>query len=45
MSIRYDRAPIKASRNEDGFIHDTPVLTRTGGANTARPKRCSAKAA
>ena len=30
MSIRYDRAPIKASRNEDGFIHDTPVLTRTG---------------
>ena len=28
--IRYDRAEMKARRNEDGFIHDTPVLTRTG---------------
>ena len=28
--IRYDRAEVKARRNEDGFIHDTPVLTRTG---------------
>ncbi|OAM31664.1 hypothetical protein A7P96_05105 [Eikenella sp. NML03-A-027] len=30
MSIRYDRAPVKATQNEDGFIYDTPVLTRTG---------------
>lgn len=30
MSIRYDRAPVKATKNEDGFIYDTPVLTRTG---------------
>lgn len=31
MSVtRYDHAEVKARRNEDGFIHDTPVLTRTG---------------
>lgn len=31
MSVtRYDRAEVKARRNEDGFIYDTPVLTRTG---------------
>ena len=30
MSIRYDRALVRATKNEDGFIHDTPVLTRTG---------------
>lgn len=31
MSVtRYDRAEVKARRNQDGFIHDTPVLTRTG---------------
>lgn len=30
MAIRYDRAPIKAKRTDEGFIRDTPVLTRTG---------------
>ena len=30
MSIRDDRAPVKATQIEDGFIYDTPVLTRTG---------------
>ena len=30
MSIRYDRSPVKATKNEDGFIYDTPILTRTG---------------
>ena len=30
MAIRYDRAPIKAIRTDEGFIKDTPVLTRTG---------------
>lgn len=30
MAIRYDRAPIKAKRTDEGFIKDTPVLTRTG---------------
>lgn len=30
MAIRYDRAPIKAKRTDEGFIKDSPVLTRTG---------------
>lgn len=30
MAIRYDRAPIKAIRTDEGFIKDSPVLTRTG---------------
>lgn len=30
MSIRYDQSPVKATKNEDGFIYDTPILTRTG---------------
>lgn len=30
MAIRYDRAPIRAIRTDEGFIKDTPVLTRTG---------------
>lgn len=29
-TLRFDRAPIKALRTDDGFILDTPVLTRTG---------------
>jgi len=28
--MRYDRVPIKATRNDAGYIVDTPVLTRTG---------------
>ena len=30
MVMRYDRQPIKAVRDDNGFIRDTPVLTRTG---------------
>lgn len=30
MVMRYDRAPLKATRTDEGFIVDTPVLTRTG---------------
>lgn len=30
MTMRYDRVPIKATRNDAGYIVDTPVLTRTG---------------
>lgn len=30
MVMRYDRVPFKASRTDEGFIVDTPVLTRTG---------------
>ena len=30
MTMRYDRVPIKATRTDDGYITDTPVLTRTG---------------
>lgn len=30
MIMRYDRVPIKATRTDDGYITDTPVLTRTG---------------
>lgn len=30
MTTRFDRATVKATRNNDGFIYDTPVLTRTG---------------
>lgn len=30
MVVRYDRAPIKAIRTDEGFIKDSPVLTRTG---------------
>ncbi|WP_328717281.1 DUF2213 domain-containing protein [Halomonas elongata] len=31
MSVyRYDRAPIKARFTEDGYLEDSPVLTRTG---------------
>ncbi len=28
--LRYDAWPVKAQRNDNGFITDTPVLTRTG---------------
>ena len=30
MAMRYDRQPIKAVKDDNGFIRDTPVLTRTG---------------
>lgn len=30
MVMRYDRLPIKAVKDDNGFIRDTPVLTRTG---------------
>lgn len=30
MVMRYDRVAIKATRTDEGFIRDTPVLTRTG---------------
>lgn len=29
-TMRYDRTPIKATRTDEGYIIDTPVLTRTG---------------
>ena len=28
--LRYDRAPIKATRTDAGFLLDSPILTRTG---------------
>ncbi|EHK65291.1 DUF2213 domain-containing protein [Achromobacter arsenitoxydans] len=28
--MRYDRAPLKATRTDEGYLVDTPVLTRTG---------------
>ncbi len=31
--LRYDAWPMKAQRNDNGFITDTPVLTRTGVFN------------
>ncbi|MCQ9124352.1 DUF2213 domain-containing protein [Rodentibacter caecimuris] len=30
MVMRYDRRAIQARRDDNGFIYDTPVLTRTG---------------
>ncbi|MBF1221570.1 DUF2213 domain-containing protein [Haemophilus parahaemolyticus] len=30
MAMRYDRLQVKAVQDENGFIRDTPVLTRTG---------------
>lgn len=30
MAMRYDRRAIQARRDDNGFIFDTPVLTRTG---------------
>lgn len=30
MTMRYDRVPLKATRNDAGYIVDTPILTRTG---------------
>lgn len=30
MPIRYDRAPIKATRTPEGFVQDSPVLSRVG---------------
>ncbi|QDJ52816.1 DUF2213 domain-containing protein [Bordetella hinzii] len=30
MAMRYDRAPLKATRTDEGYLVDTPVLTRTG---------------
>lgn len=30
MAIRYDRAPIKATKTPEGFLHDSPVLSRVG---------------
>ncbi|WP_238888653.1 DUF2213 domain-containing protein [Achromobacter insuavis] len=30
MVMRYDRAPLKATRTDEGYLVDTPVLTRTG---------------
>ena len=30
MTMRYDRVPIKAQRTPEGYIKDTPVITRTG---------------
>lgn len=30
MVMRYDRAPFKATRTAEGYIVDSPVLTRTG---------------
>lgn len=30
MALRYDISPIRAQRTDDGYIKDTPVITRTG---------------
>lgn len=30
MAIRYDRAPIKATKTPEGFVQDSPVLSRVG---------------
>lgn len=30
MAIRYDRAPIKATRTPEGFVQDSPILSRVG---------------
>lgn len=31
MSVtRYDRAPIKATKTPEGFVHDSPILSRVG---------------
>ena len=30
MAIRYDRAPLKATKTPEGFLHDSPVLSRVG---------------
>ncbi|WP_454691138.1 DUF2213 domain-containing protein [Achromobacter aloeverae] len=30
MPMRFDRVPFKATRTDEGYIKDTPVLTRTG---------------
>lgn len=30
MVMRYDRVPLKATRTDEGYLTDTPVLTRTG---------------
>jgi hypothetical protein len=30
MTQRFDVVPLSATITEDGYIHDTPVLTRTG---------------
>lgn len=29
-TLRFDTAVIRATRNDDGFIYDSPILTRTG---------------
>ena len=29
-AIRYDRAEIKATRNDEGYLIDTPVVGRVG---------------
>lgn len=30
MVMRFDRVPLKATRTDEGYLTDTPVLTRTG---------------
>lgn len=30
MVMRYDRRGIQARRDDNGFIYDTPILTRSG---------------
>jgi uncharacterized protein len=30
MAIRYDRAPLKATRTPEGFVQDSPILSRVG---------------
>lgn len=30
MPIRYDRAPIKATKTPEGFVQDSPILSRVG---------------
>lgn len=37
MPIRYDRAPIKATKTPEGFLQDCPVLSRVGVFDYVQP--------
>lgn len=37
MATRYDRAPIKATRTPEGFVQDSPILSRVGVFDYRQP--------
>lgn len=37
MPIRYDRAPIKATKTPEGFVQDSPILSRVGVFDYVQP--------